>query len=430
MSLSNNLYLNELILCDPCNTQCANPADNQGTNDANNQGTNDASNLGTNDADNQGTNDASNLGTNDADNQGTNDANNPGTNDANNPGTNDADNPGTNDANNPGTNDADNPGTNDANNPGTNDADNLGTNDANNPGTNDANNPGTNDANNPGTNDANNPGTNDADNLGTNDGDNQGTNDGDNQGINDGDCRLDNNNITLLSSLCLNWLNISILMLCLYLISDNYLLGISSYLCMFLIAYLFHLSAHKYDTLFTVLHRYHHMHNNTFSHLIQLLMELSIPLIFYPIYYVKGKVYLDVWVILFSVLLYSSVHNINYGYFRVNNVHSLHHKYPFSNLGPDVCDILFGSKHRLNTFAENTNHHIPNMILISILILCLRCLLKLNYVSISLLLRLLNKFLLFGGISCVSSSLYLFLSREKDISLHSLFTRESTIKHY
>ena len=360
--------------------------------------TNPADNSGTNPADIQCTNDADNPGANPADIQGTNDADNSGTNPADNPGANPADNPGTNPADLPGTNDADNPGTNDADNPGTNPADLPGTNDANNPGTNPADLPGTNDANNPVTNPA--------------------------------DVQIDKNSISILSSLCLNWLNISVLLLCLYLISDNYFLGISSYFCMFLIAYLFHLSAHKYDTLFTVLHRYHHMHSNFFSHLIQMLMELSLPLIFYPIYYIKCSVYLDVWVILFSVLLYSSVHNINYGYFRVNNVHSLHHKYPFTNLGPDICDIIFGSKNRLNNFAENTNHHIPNMIIISSLILLLRHLLKLNYISMSSLIYLTRRFLLSGGIICLISSLYLFLSREKDISLHSLFTRESIVKHY
>lgn len=139
---------------------------------------------------------------------------------------------------------------------------------------------------------------------------------------------------------------------------------------------------------------------------------------------------MDVWVILFSVLLYSSVHNINYGYLKLNNVHSLHHNNPFTNLGPDICDIIFGSKHNSNSLPENTNHHIPNMIVVTSLILLLRYLIKVGYVDINCLLLLTKGFLFSGGFICITSSLYLFLKREKEVTLHSLFTRLSNVKHY
>jgi hypothetical protein len=76
--------------------------------------------------------------------------------------------------------------------------------------------------------------------------------------------------------------------------------------------------------------------------------------------------------LLFFTLFYSSVHNINYGYFHVNNVHSLHHKHPLTNIGPDICDVIFGTKNPLNESVENTNHYIPNILIITILILCVK----------------------------------------------------------
>jgi hypothetical protein len=121
-----------------------------------------------------------------------------------------------------------------------------------------------------------------------------------------------------------------------------------------------------------VLHRYHHEHNNFFSHFIQYILEIGFPVVFLPVYYLYGSFILDEWILMFSALFYSSVHNINYGCFHVNDVHSLHHKNELTNIGPDLCDIMFGTKNSLNDTVENTNHYIFNIIILTIFMLCLK----------------------------------------------------------
>jgi hypothetical protein len=101
-------------------------------------------------------------------------------------------------------------------------------------------------------------------------------------------------------------------------------------------------------------------------------MELGFPTVFIILKFLYGTIFLDEWIILFFVLFYTTIHNINYGRFRVNNVHSLHHKNYFTNLGPDFCDVIFGTKNPLNETVENTNHYIPNVIILTAIILCLQ----------------------------------------------------------
>ena len=179
-----------------------------------------------------------------------------------------------------------------------------------------------------------------------------------------------NKNLVFINSIHTNYLSWAIIFMCLYKISNNYFNGIISFLIIYFLAYFAHVGAHNYDTFFTKIHEYHHSHTNLFSHVIQLLLEFSVPSIFIPFYYyfdfVKNN--LEVWVLFFSVLFYSTVHNINYGYFKVNRVHSIHHMRRTSNYGPDLCDVLFGTKDILNDNVENTNHHIPNILLITVLI--------------------------------------------------------------
>jgi hypothetical protein len=158
-----------------------------------------------------------------------------------------------------------------------------------------------------------------------------------------------------------------------YSITDNYVNGILTFFILFFFSYYVHLDCHKYEHLFTKPHKYHHDHDNFFSHFIQYVIELgSIPSFFLIIYSICGTIFLDKWVILFVSLLYSTVHNINYSYFKVNNVHKLHHENEMTNIGPDLCDIMFGTKHPDNEEVEDTNHYIPNVILITLMIIWLK----------------------------------------------------------
>jgi len=181
-----------------------------------------------------------------------------------------------------------------------------------------------------------------------------------------------NEKFTLVNSIKENYLSWIFIFIAIFFISpNNYFKGIVSFFIIIFLAYFIHVASHKYDNILTILHKYHHNNNNFFSHLSQCLLELEFPAIFLPFYYIFGNI-LDEWVILFSVLFYSSVHNINYGCFRVNNVHSLHHKNYLTNIGPDVCDIIFGTKNHLNEFVENTDHYIPNILIATIFVVCLK----------------------------------------------------------
>ena len=43
-------------------------------------------------------------------------------------------------------------------------------------------------------------------------------------------------------------------------------------------------------------------------------------------------------------IFYTTVHNINYSIFHVNNIHEKHHNDVMYNYGPDIMDILMGTK--------------------------------------------------------------------------------------
>ena len=112
------------------------------------------------------------------------------------------------------------------------------------------------------------------------------------------------------------------------------------------------------------------------SQFTQILVELVCLSVFIPIFYVHKNFFLDPWILIFFTLFYSSIHNINYGYFKVNNVHKLHHECIETNIGPDICDIFFGTKNPSESCVENTDHYIPNIFFSSMIVLLLQYLWK------------------------------------------------------
>lgn len=182
-----------------------------------------------------------------------------------------------------------------------------------------------------------------------------------------------NTKITLLNSIIENWATWVITFISIYLITANVFKGFATYILLTFLVYFSHIINHLFVNVFTSLHQYHHINDNFFSHFIQVVIELALfPVLFYIIYYIFGTIFIDGWIIFFATLVYSTVHNINYGLFHVNNVHSLHHNNVFTNMGPDVCDVIFGTKNKQNSTVENTNHYIPNIIIITILTLYLK----------------------------------------------------------
>jgi hypothetical protein len=150
-----------------------------------------------------------------------------------------------------------------------------------------------------------------------------------------------------------------------------------TFIIMILIVHVVHYFAHcKSAYPGNLVHLYHHDHNNWFSHFIQIVLEFvaltSVILVKYfcgtGIFYKYFSQFMDEWVIWFSYLFYTSVHNINYSYFHVNKVHELHHKLKLQNIGPDVCDVLFGTKYDAQNDLENTDHYIPNIVVASLIV--------------------------------------------------------------
>jgi hypothetical protein len=166
-----------------------------------------------------------------------------------------------------------------------------------------------------------------------------------------------------------SWVTIFLAIYCIS--PDQYGKGILTFFILFFISYYLHIETHKKNTIFTLVHRYHHANNNFFSHFLQYALELCFPIVFFIMYYFFGTFVLDKWIILFSTVFYSSIHNINYGYLHINNVHRLHHEHVMYNNGPDLCDIMFGTKHP-DDAIENTDHYIPNVIIMTICILFLK----------------------------------------------------------
>ena len=176
----------------------------------------------------------------------------------------------------------------------------------------------------------------------------------------------------------------------------NIFLGVLTFVVFIFIAYFFHVVAHVHKNIFSIVHHYHHENDNFFSHFIQILLELSIPYPFVMVSYFFGVKILDPWIILYFMLFYCSVHNVNYSIFKVNGVHRLHHTEVNLNFGPDVCDVMFGTKHTSEDCVENTNHYIPNIIIITFIVLILKYVCRTEWVKDSLLVGLIT--LLSSGI--------------------------------
>jgi hypothetical protein len=134
-----------------------------------------------------------------------------------------------------------------------------------------------------------------------------------------------------------------------------------TFLAMLFLAYFSHFFSHI-DPSNSSVHLYHHQHNNFFSHFIQILLEFVTLLLIIPIsyFYPSLKNYFNPWIIIFVYLFYTTVHNFNYSILHVNDVHEKHHENLISNIGPDICDILFNTK--MDDSIENTDHYLLNIL--------------------------------------------------------------------
>lgn len=141
--------------------------------------------------------------------------------------------------------------------------------------------------------------------------------------------------------------------------------GLATFGILFIASHLLHYWAHfKQAYPQNIVHLYHHEHNNFFSHFIQIVVEFVALMSFMWLKYnISAMNFLNEWVIIFFYLFYTTIHNINYSILHVNRVHEMHHKLRIKNMGPDICDILFGTKYDVENAMENTDHYIPNILI-------------------------------------------------------------------
>jgi hypothetical protein len=224
---------------------------------------------------------------------------------------------------------------------------------------------------------------------------------------------IDNKNISLLNSLRENYQSYLCIILSIFILSyENFFLGIITFFIIIYLSYSEHKNAHIDKNIFTIIHFYHHENNNFFSHFIQILLELTTVGIFTPLYYIFGTIFLNPWVLIFFILFYSSVHNINYSIFHINNVHKLHHQFIQTNIGPDILDIIFETKNPIEKQVENTNHYIPNIILSTFIVLIIKYFWN-NNNNKKYMLLILNIFLIISFFILITSSIYLWNINKK-----------------
>ena len=118
------------------------------------------------------------------------------------------------------------------------------------------------------------------------------------------------------------------------------------------LSYIIHYASHNFRNIFTITHHYHHETNNKVcGDILQINLEFLASVI--SAYIFK----LDIVEVIHFFLIYTTIHNINYGYYHVNTIHEEHHKDILKNIGPDICDILFNTK--LYKQGSKEEHHIP-----------------------------------------------------------------------
>ena len=180
-------------------------------------------------------------------------------------------------------------------------------------------------------------------------------------------------NLTIKNSLKTNWFSWIAIIIMIFIISyKNITNGYFTFVFFIFLSYFYHVYIHKEINIATIIHHYHHENDNLFSHLIQLILELSIPYPYMLLNYFFNINIFNTWIIVFFILFYSSIHNINYGFFKINNVHKIHHKKIYYNFGPDICDVTFGTKHKSENNVENTNHYVPNVIVCGLIVLYIK----------------------------------------------------------
>ena len=212
------------------------------------------------------------------------------------------------------------------------------------------------------------------------------------------------NDINLINSLKENYLSWTVMFIAAGILSypDITSAFISVVFC-YVWYYVIHRIQHSFGLNITnIIHNYHHDHSRTFlSDLTEIILEINFLNSILPYLYIFNIEIINIWVILLYTFMYITIHNINYTRLRVNNVHRLHHQSMHTNHGPDVCDIIFGTKSPLDTEVENTDHYIPNIIIGFIIVYFIQCMYEKSDIY--------KFYLRFSGIAMLSFSALLYV---------------------
>ena len=165
---------------------------------------------------------------------------------------------------------------------------------------------------------------------------------------------------------------LGLLISCIILCHKNILYGIFLYVFCTHLTYIVHISAHTEQCKYlNQIHEYHHNHTDNFAHYTQIFLELTTgisPIVL--IYLFTQKMFLiesfEPYVIFMFSYFYSSIHNINYSIHHVNKIHENHHSNWNINFGPDILDVIYGTKEDYENL-ENTDHYLGNLIISTLL---------------------------------------------------------------
>lgn len=175
----------------------------------------------------------------------------------------------------------------------------------------------------------------------------------------------------LTSFLTLNYKSCLLYFICCVILCDfNILLAIISFIFGYFVCYLGHRCMHidlLYFNIHSISHVYHHNNTSWFAYILNYVIEYLTIIDNIAIKYIGKQFgfncfFINEWIILLLYFIYTTVHNINYGIFKVNDYHIFHHDDPFTNIGPDIFDFLCLSKNAKTIEHECIDHYIPNII--------------------------------------------------------------------
>lgn len=147
-----------------------------------------------------------------------------------------------------------------------------------------------------------------------------------------------------------------------------------AYLMCYFIHYLIHIDIFHYN-MFSIIHTNHHDSNTLFAFITncvtEFLLIINIIVLKYinDIFKIVNLFFINEWIMFFIYFFYTTVHNINYTMLKVNKYHYQHHQISNTNLGPDIFDLLFGTKNKNTIENEQVDHYIPNILLSFIVII-------------------------------------------------------------